>query len=132
MTNIAPGWNTNPNTSTQVQDSWDDAQATAQPNGTIFTSSRQGPSLVKSSQVRSLYGPHGQYYGHPNVSVNYNLQPDAGEEPPYDVPADMPTTHQVKPGEGYVYVHKRRSPEYLDTLEEPYAKFVFKYRTKGE
>jgi hypothetical protein len=125
-------WNSNANTTTQVQDSWATAAATTQPNEAAFTVPQQAPLPLTSAQGRPLYGPHGPYYDYPHTAADHGLRADAGEEPPYDVPADMPTTHQVKPGEGYMYVHKRRSPQYLDTLEEPYAQFVFKYRTKGE
>jgi len=132
INNAEPSWNTIADTSTQVQDSWNTAPAAAQPNETPFTIPQQSQATATVTQGRPLYGPHGPYYGTVHGSTDRGLQADAGEEPPYDVPEDMPTTHQVKPGEGYVYVHKRRSPEYLDTLEEPYARFVFKYRTKGE
>jgi hypothetical protein len=133
-------WNTNANASTQVQDSWNSAPATAQPNDAAFTPPKQGSVAASLSPGRHLYGPHGPYYHQshgpyldpPHVSEDGALHPVVGEEPPYDVPADMPTTHQVKPGAGFMYAHKRRSPEYVDTLEEPYARFVFKYRTKGE
>lgn len=84
-----------------------------------------------STHSRPLYGPHGTYYSTYHSSTLRGPRPDAAEEPPYDVPAGTLTTHQVKPGEGYMYVHKRRSPDYLDSLDEPYARFVFKYRTKG-
>ncbi len=123
-------WNAKGNTSTQVQDSWNTAPATAQANQT-FTSP-QHSTAASLAHGRPLNGPHGPYYGNSHNFVDEYLRPDAGEEPPYDVPEDMSTTHQVKTGPGFHYVHKRRSPEYLDTLEEPYARFVFKYRTKGE
>ena len=41
-------------------------------------------------------------------------------------------TKQVQPGPGYMYVKKRCAPTYIDSFEEPYAKFVFKYRTKEQ
>jgi hypothetical protein len=54
----------------------------------------------------------------------------------YTVPASvaeaLSLSHQVQPGALARYVHKIRTPEYLDTLDEPYARFVFKYRHKGE
>ena len=128
--NVDASWNTNANTSTQGQDPWNTGPAIAQPDEATFTSPQQAPTTATLDSGRSLYGPHGPYYDRPDTSPG--LPADAGEEPPYDIPADVGTTHQVKSGQGYMYVHKRRSPEYLDTLEEPYARFVFKYRTKGE
>jgi hypothetical protein len=124
--------NANADTTTQVQDSWNTTPAVTHQVAETSAFPQQGSATASPAQRRPLYGPHGPYYNAQPSSPAQGLQADAGEEPPYDVPADMPTTHQVKPGEGYIYVHKRRSPEYLDTLEEPYARFVFKYRTKGE
>ena len=124
-------WNTNANTCTQPPDSWNTAPATAQANQTSPATAQHGTAATPA-QFRPLNGPHGPYYGDPHKLIDEDLRPDAGEEPPYDVPEDMSTTHQVKPGPAFNYVHKRRSPEYLDTLEEPYARFIFKYRTKGE
>ena len=128
-------WNANANGNTQTQESWNAAPATAQPNDAAITFSQQGFKVASPAQGRLLYGPHGPYYDQthsPFDDEDVMLKPVVGEEPPYDVPADMPTTHQVKPGAGYMYSHKRRSPEYLDTLEEPFARFVFKYRTRSK
>ncbi|ERF68597.1 hypothetical protein EPUS_04695 [Endocarpon pusillum Z07020] len=122
-------WNTNANTCTQAPEPWDTAPATAQANQTSPTTAQHGTAATPA-QFRPLNGPHGRYYGEPHKFIDEDLRPDAGEEPPYDVPEDIPTTHQVKPGPAFNYVHKRRSPEYLDTVEEPYARFIFKYRTK--
>ena len=131
--NAESTWNTTANPSAQVQDSWNNALGSGQQNMETFSMSQHDPAArVLSAQHRPLYGPHGPYHQTVTTSTNGRPQPDAGEEPPYDVPEDMPTTHQVKPGEGYMYVHKRRSPRYLDTLEEPYARFIFKYRTKEQ
>jgi len=57
------------------------------------------------------------------------------EEPLYSVPEEIATkkrtSHQVQPGPGAMYAHKVHSPHYMDSMEEPYAVFVFKYRSKG-
>ena len=57
------------------------------------------------------------------------------EEPLYSVPVEIATkkrtSHQVQPGPGAMYAHKVHSPRYMDSMEEPYAVFVFKYRSKG-
>ncbi|KAI9876304.1 MAG: hypothetical protein M1830_006809 [Pleopsidium flavum] len=56
------------------------------------------------------------------------------EEPLYSVPEEVAvktqTSHQVQPGPGAMYLHKLHTPRYMDSMEEPYAVFVFKYRSK--
>ncbi|OAL39171.1 hypothetical protein AYO20_01489 [Fonsecaea nubica] len=84
---------------------------------------------------RSLYGPHGAYYT--SKASAQNAPPaEAEEEPRYDVPQaiaqSIGVTKQVQPGKGYLYNKKRCVPHYLDSLDEPYARFVFKYRTKEQ
>jgi hypothetical protein len=38
--------------------------------------------------------------------------------------------HQVKTGKGAQYIHLCARPEYLDSMQQPYAVFTFKYRSK--
>ncbi|EGC43446.1 conserved hypothetical protein [Histoplasma capsulatum var. duboisii H88] len=61
----------------------------------------------------------------------------ATDEPPlYTVPESVARaeslTHQVQLGPQARYTHRIRTPEYLDTMDKPYAEFIFKYRTAGE
>ena len=53
-------------------------------------------------------------------------------EPIYSVPADLARrtsmSHQVRPGRPSGYHHRRGTPWYMDTFDEPYAVFVFNYR----
>ena len=90
---------------------------------------------IFNGEPQPLYGPYGAYFG-PTSTHSARNKPIAGEEPRYDVPWHLfsvrGSTHQVQPGPGYKYLHKRLSPEYLESLEEPYARFVFKYGTSGE
>ncbi|RVX68024.1 hypothetical protein B0A52_08435 [Exophiala mesophila] len=84
---------------------------------------------------RDLYGPHGAYFM-TKAFAETDAPPDAEEEPRYDVPAPIAqakgSSKQVQPGKGYLYYKKRCAPQYIDSLEEPYARFVFKYRTKEQ
>ncbi|EXJ83259.1 hypothetical protein A1O1_06878 [Capronia coronata CBS 617.96] len=84
---------------------------------------------------RALYGPYGAYFT-TKAAAETAVSPDAEEEPRYDVPRaiaeNMGTSKQVQPGPGYIYNKKRCVPEYVDSLAEPYARFVFKYRTKEQ
>ncbi|KEF57430.1 uncharacterized protein A1O9_05347 [Exophiala aquamarina CBS 119918] len=88
-----------------------------------------------TSGKRSLYGPHGAYYTS-KVFADTEAPADAEEEPRYDVPQAIAqgrgTSKQVQPGKGYLYNKKRCAPRYIDTMDEPYARFVFKYRTKEQ
>ena len=40
-------------------------------------------------------------------------------------------THQVRPMRASPYTHRLSTPKYMDTHEDPYAVFVFKYRDKA-
>jgi hypothetical protein len=123
----------------ETQSGWDgNANDTGQPpqaqNDWNATGSQPAPELGPRSN-RPLYGPYGAYYSsHPRTTLSPTAE--AEEEPPFDVPeiiaANKGITHQVQPGKGYLYTHKCASPEYIDSIEEPYARFVFKYRTKGK
>jgi hypothetical protein len=132
-------WDSNDAQNNQIQGSWDNnANDTVQPlqaqNDWNAAGSQLAPQLSPRLN-RPLYGPYGAYC---NSRPRSTLSPpaEAEEEPPFDVPetiaADKGTTRQVQPGKGYLYTHKRASPEYIDSIEEPYARFVFKYRTKGK
>lgn len=104
------------------------------PNGWDSSGAAQNQP-ANTTSTRALYGPHGQYYTYKPRAPDEPL-PDAEEEPRYDVPrnivANTGSTKQVLPGSGYMYWKKRCAPEYIDTMDAPYARFVFKYRTRGE
>ena len=57
------------------------------------------------------------------------------EEPLYTIAEDVAqrkrVSHQVQTGKPMVYAHKSASPRYMDTHDNPYAVFVFQYRSKG-
>ncbi|EFE44153.1 hypothetical protein TRV_01046 [Trichophyton verrucosum HKI 0517] len=61
--------------------------------------------------------------------------PEASEPPLYTAPEQVAQeralSHQVQVGRSSRYSHKIKVPQYIDTMEEPYAKFIFKYRVKG-
>ena len=147
------GWGNESAQNNQTEGNWDNNGQNPQPQGNLDSDTVHDPGTAQPQQpaqnwpsqptppqasrtTRPLYGPYGAYYS-TNLHAGTALSPtaEAEEEPPFDVPemiaVDRGTTHQVQPGKGYLYVHKRASPEYLDAIEEPYARFVFKYRTKG-
>jgi hypothetical protein len=115
----APGWDNPTQTQTQRRNA---SSASNQFNGPL-------------PDGRVLYGPHGAYYDARMLNPNAPA-PDAQEEPKYDLPRQYSgfrgITKQVQPGPGYLYCKKRCAPAYTDSLEEPYARFVFKYRTKDQ
>jgi hypothetical protein len=61
---------------------------------------------------------------------------------PYIYPAEQPPAvpkghkrevkHSVQIGKGVEYLHNLGTPEYMDTLEDPYVVFTFKYRSAKE
>lgn len=57
------------------------------------------------------------------------------EEPVYSLPAHVAernrTSHQVRPGCAAAYTHKISTPKYMDTHQDPYAVFVFRYRDQA-
>lgn len=60
---------------------------------------------------------------------------DGNEPSLYTVPASIAQSrllsHQVQLGNAAEYIHKVKQPTCIDSLEHPYAKFIFNYRTKG-
>lgn len=122
------GWGDNSQNGKPQSDSWNNNQAT-NTNGNADAT----PTPVNKGQ-RSLYGPHGAYFT--SKVFADDVPADAEEEPRYDVPQDIAqdrgTSKQVQPGKGYIYNKKRCAPIYVDTMQEPYARFVFKYRTKEQ
>ena len=49
-----------------------------------------------------------------------------------DIASSKRLSHYVRHGETYPYIHSMATPEYMDTFEEPYAVFVFRYASDGE
>lgn len=129
--NSGNAWNTsNTNDANNAQAGWDSDNTNAQqplPTGTAKS--------VSGGSIRELYGPHGPYYSYRAGNLD-EPKPDAEEEPRYDVPKALAlrrrSTKQVQSGPGYRYYKKRLVPEYIDSFDTPYARFVFKYRTKGK
>ncbi|RMZ77696.1 hypothetical protein DV738_g4332, partial [Chaetothyriales sp. CBS 135597] len=105
------------------------------PNPANNNSSNVASGINLSAVSRPLYGPHGTYFAMQSPFA-LDTPCDAEEEPRYDVPesyvASYGTTKQVQPGKGYIYTKKRYSPKYIDNLSDPYARFVFIYRTKEQ
>ncbi|KPI38486.1 uncharacterized protein AB675_4301 [Cyphellophora attinorum] len=80
-----------------------------------------------------LHGPHGAYHG-PKLAVAAPSIWVIDEPAPYDVPAYFAASRslskQIQRGRAYNYFKRHRKPIYIDSIAEPYARFVFKYRTK--
>ena len=146
------GWNDDtPNQDNTNDTSWNDnaghqGDASGWENKDVSTPTGDGGgwnNSRKSSMAsqtsgpggRQLFGPHGAYYA-TQFSTAVETDYDAEEEPKYDVPqayiSRTGSSQQVQPGKGYLYWKKRSHPDYIDNLEEPYARFVFKYRTKEQ
>ncbi|KAK6369328.1 hypothetical protein LTS17_009670 [Exophiala oligosperma] len=131
------GWDTVNNNSTsddnksnKSNQNWSQGQNTTSNNQNV------PQSTSNASGKTAWYGPYGLYQAakfHRDVDV----PPIAEEEPRYDVPQSVAqakgVTKQVQPGRGYIYNKKSLHPaKYLDTLQDPYARFIFKYRHKEQ
>jgi len=104
-------------------------------NGPATNSIRDGQEARFASGACPLHDPHGVYVTMKS-SASEDVPAEAEAEPPrcddaHSVVNTKETSKEVRLGKGYLYSKKPYSPEYLDTLAEPYARFVFKYRTKG-
>ena len=64
------------------------------------------------------------------------FDPNETDSPLYTVPEEVVkrknVTHQVNAGRTTTYVHKLSTPKYMDSHDNPYAVFVFRYRSKGK
>lgn len=131
--------NDNNNNNNGGSSGWEDEAGGAAQNSNDNSADENVESAAAIANLantsRQLYGPHGPYYAFKTFRVD-DPQPDAEEEPRFDVPKSLAvargSTKQIQPGPGYRYFKKRMVPEYIDTLENPYARFVFKYRTRGK
>ena len=84
--------------------------------------------------------PYWSTWRNPNTSTGAEIEeeqvpaPRESEEPVYSIPVEVAQrnmmSHQVRPDRPAAYTHKRNKPKYMDTHENPYAVFLFKYRDK--
>lgn len=114
------------------------------------TSFNQGESSPVAVQVPPTFSittalqpkPYWSKWRNPNATAEADLEaeqappsPEELEEPIYSIPAEVAQrnmmSHQVRPGRPAAYTHKRNKPKYMDTHEQPYAVFLFKYRDKA-
>ncbi|KKZ62960.1 hypothetical protein EMCG_02670 [[Emmonsia] crescens] len=101
------------------------------PNVQPFTASPNRPQEPPMRQIRDFSQSCSSYQP---VFVSPMFSEPARDEPPlYTVPESVARaeslTHQVQLGPQAKYIHRIRTPEYLDTMDKPYAEFIFKYRT---
>ncbi|ETN44925.1 uncharacterized protein HMPREF1541_09800 [Cyphellophora europaea CBS 101466] len=120
--------------SNNTQDDWGNRSMQSTQNDT----SHQGGAATSTEEApRTYHGPYGAYHG-PKLAVEpYGDLPWIADEPPrYDIPDSIAKSiglsKQVQRGRGYNYYKRHRKPIYIDTIEEPYARFVFKYRTRDK
>ncbi|OAX81686.1 hypothetical protein ACJ72_03971 [Emergomyces africanus] len=109
------------------QDSTWKQSANSSPNVQPVVASPKLPPVPPKQQIRN-FSPSEPVFVCPMFS-----EPARDEPPLYTVPESVARadslTHQVQFGPQAKYIHRLRTPEYLDTMEKPYAEFVFKYRT---
>jgi hypothetical protein len=110
---------------------------------TLPTSKRHtNKSLARYRQLRSTsdLGPksHWQFPPPPATSKHLHSINEDGPIPPEPLlkisskqASEKGVEHQVRAGVGTQYGHVIGRPEYLDTLEKPFAVFRFKYRSRA-
>lgn len=69
------------------------------------------------------------------IDIRPVFDPNATDSPLYTIPEEIVkrknVTHQVNAGRPTAYYHRQSTPKYLDSHDDPYAVFIFKYRSKG-
>ncbi|CBX95294.1 hypothetical protein IAQ61_004115 [Plenodomus lingam] len=122
-----------------------DKQDKAIQKATSTSQRHSNKSLSKYRQLRSAsdIGPkqHWQFPPPPpekklhHISEHNHGSYIAPEEPLLKIPKEFASEkgieHQVRAGKGIQYGHVVGRPEYLDTLDKPYAVFRFKYRSRS-
>lgn len=88
------------------------------------------PMKLQAKPYWSIWKPE------PESGVNgFPPKPEVAEGPIYNVPTEAAQrhmmSHQVLIGKPATYMHKTSRPKYMDTHENPYAAFIFNYRSKG-
>ena len=112
------------------------------------SSQRSPRSTLQSTTTSRTINPNAAiqpYFDvrHPNNPNSSNSKPDSHQTPIPRTPYVYPPTqaphlsssvlgnrsHGVRAGKGAEYTHATLRPKYLDTMERPYAVFVFEYRS---
>ncbi|OJD14495.1 hypothetical protein ACJ73_09077 [Blastomyces percursus] len=104
----------------------DDSSPNVQPSPTL-PNKYQEPFTTPTQDFSEFYASQQPVFVSPMLS-----EPARDEPPLYTVPEPVARaeslTHQVQLGPQARYVHRIRTPKYLDSMDTPYARFVFKYR----
>jgi hypothetical protein len=117
-------------------------------NWAIDLTTEEAPPLNNSSvELNQPYAkPYWASWEAESECVQPTTEPNTGrkrsdslyignEAPLYSIHKDKlrnhSASHQVHHGTPAYYARKMRKPVYLDSMEEPYAVFVFKYRSRG-
>ena len=93
----------------------------------------QGPSMLMPLQPKSYWSI---WKAGPEPEEQAPVpEPEVEEGPVYRVPKEIAQrqmmSHQVLLGKPTTYLHKMSKPKYMDTHKNPYAAFIFHYRSKG-
>ena len=102
------------------------------PSHSPSPSTPRSPSyrISRSNTLRSISNLNKTGISPPRTKVD----PADTESSVYTIPEELArrknVTHQVSSGQSRAYTHKMVSPRYIDSHEDPYAVFIFKYRSK--
>ena len=97
-----------------------------------YLANGQPPVMPMSLQPKPYWS---KWKAGPDPEPEPEPEPEAVEEPIHQIPMDVAQrhwmSHQVLLGKPATYMHRTSKPKYIDTHENPYAVFVFHYRSKG-
>jgi hypothetical protein len=137
-------WNNDQPNGVQRAETWAPASNSPKPSPKAASTSKRhtSKSLSQYRQHRfpsSAPGPksHWQFPPcpsgkfHPSISERTVLSAEPLLKISSKQASEKGVEHQVRAGTGTQYGHAISRPEYLDTLEKPYAVFRFKYRSRA-
>ncbi|KAK2811964.1 hypothetical protein FQN50_001671 [Emmonsiellopsis sp. PD_5] len=124
-------WNNSGNGNNETGNSNWDQPNNAPANSTPFTASQNVPQPPPMQQRPSYFDLADSSNDLTFVSP-MSSAPIKDEPALYTVPESVAQaeslSHQVQIGSRAKYIHRIRTPRYIDDMDEPYAKFTFKYR----
>lgn len=122
-----------------VQSSIKDSQQGSEPgsNQPSWVPNGHSPNIRTPLSTAPKPKPYWAFWRQSNEVESKKINSNPANEPAYplypvplEIALQKKTTHQVHVNQPAPYYHKTSSPMYMDSFENPYAVFVFHYRSK--